>query len=171
MQVAKKLKDMAEHEFCAAETDRIALSSLEGDFPANEGPDLEDWSLQEEADWTPMEDEASFEVSAAYQERQAMEEAIRQQRSPIKARMLKEVSELMKAPEYEDPKLQERMKVKNRRQRDMTKAGVELHVARFKERLRGASVADALAAIPLRCSKAGDAKGGKKRGRQGGQAG
>ena len=115
MKVAKKIKDMEEQEFCAAETDRIALSSLEVDFPANEGPDLEDWSLQEEADWTPMEEEASFEVSAAYQERKAMEEAIRLQVSPCKTRMLQEVGELISAqgPELEaNPKAKERRKVK-----------------------------------------------------------
>ena len=173
MTLAKELEDMTEHEFCAAEEDRIVLNGLtehpEG-FPANEGPDLGEWTLQEEADWSRTEDEPSFEASAAYQERLAVEEAIRQQRSPLKARMLKEVRELMTAPEYEDPKGQDRMHVKNRQLRDMTKAGVDLHVGRFKERLKGSSVADAIAAIPLRATRAGDRKGGqggkKKRGRK-----
>ena len=149
MKVARQLRGMEEHEFCAAETDRIALSSLPDEgFLANEGPDLGEWSLQEEADWTRTEDEPSFEVSAAYEERQAMQEAIRQQRSPCKARLLQEVNDLMTAQAYEDPKAKEQKAVGKRKIKEMTKAGVELNVARFKERLKGASVADALAAIP-----------------------
>ena len=110
MKQAKRIRDMEDNEFCAAQNERIALSSLEEDFPANEGPDLEEWGLMEEADWTPMEEEASFELSAAYQERKAIEEAIRLQVPPCKVRIMEEVDALMssKGPEREaNPKAKE----------------------------------------------------------------
>ena len=89
---------MQDQEFCAEETYMIQLNSLEEDFPANEGADLGDeWRLEDESYWDPSEDEPSFEVSAAYLERQAIEEAIRNQKTPCKARLMKEVDSLMTA--------------------------------------------------------------------------
>ena len=178
MKLAKRIRDMEDHEFCAAENDRIHLSSLEEDFPANEGPDLEEWSLMEEADWSPMEEETRYELSAAYQERKAIEEAIRLQVPPCKVRIMEEVDALMssKGPEREaNPKAKAARKAYKRKMKAMTQAALKANLSRFKDRRKeGSSVADALAAIPLRTSKGGKDTGGKakkKRGTQGGQAG
>ena len=171
MKAAKRLADMEEQEFCAGQNDRIKLKCLEEDFPANEGPDLGDWTLQEEADWDPIEDEGSFEVSAAYLERQAIEDCMRLQVDPVKARLMKDVEELVTAKadlQQKGPEEAVQRKANKRKLKEMNKAAVTLHMQRFKERLRGASVSEALASIPLRASKD---PGGKTAGARGGKAG
>ena len=79
MRQAKSLKDMKEAEFCAEKDDKIKFTPLEEEFEANPGVDLGNWRVEEEAGWTPLEGEEHGLESAAYLERQAMEEAMRNQ--------------------------------------------------------------------------------------------
>ena len=91
-----------------------------------------------------------------------MQEAIRQQVSPCKTRLLEEVNDLMTAQgpvKDANPKAKEIRKANKQKLKEMTKAAVQLQVSRFKDRLKGASVSDALAAITLRTTKDGWGKG------------
>ena len=149
MKQAKTLKDMEEWEFCAAEDARIHLRSLpDQEFEANPGPDLGDWSLEEQADWGD-----DFKASEVV-ERQALQEAIRLQITPAKARLMKELSSLMTSQGLqEDEHKRKRAASKRFKVQEATKALVKKHDANFKARLQGASVMEALESIPLKVGK------------------
>ena len=81
--------------------------------------------MEEEADWTPLENEENWLESAAYLERQAMEIAIRNQITPSRMRLRREIESLVssQAPENGVEKLtaQKQRKVKAK---EATKAAV-----------------------------------------------
>ena len=149
MKQAKTLKDMEEWEFCAAEDARIHLRSLpDQEFEANPGPDLGDWSLEEQADWG--DDLQASELL----ERLAVQEAIRLQITPAKARLMKDVSSLMTSQGLQaDEHTRKRVASANFKVQEATKALVKKHDTNFKARLQGASVMEALESIPLKVGK------------------
>ena len=158
MKHARRLQDMEEFEYCAAEDERILLKSLPDEiFEANPGADLGWWTM-EDADWgdTLKDDQ--------YLEHMAMVEAMELQITPAKRRLMQEVDELMttQGPQKE---LKEMMKNPQRRKRARaaTDALVKKHERAFQGKLKGASVMEAIEAIPLKVGPKARAKKEERR--------